>query len=350
VENSDFVAFYTGAVIAWHGDFRNLHNVPRETQIQRAAAPSRQFPVEFVRPHVYAAILAPLALFSLRGAFVAWLLAHTGVLLACWWWAWRRFGSDAVPLLALFPAAIMSYAYGQDVVLFLGLFVLSYALFERDRPMLSGFVLGLAFIKPHLLLLLVVAPLLQRRWRMLAGLAIGGALEAGISLALGGFEGAMNYVRFLQSRQDNLSTRPERMMNVYGIGHTLGIQSSLLNITLAAAVLACFVIICRRGAGWHAFAAGIAGTLLIAPHTYLYDSTLALLPALLIVFQASGIFARAAAAAYCTPLPSLLQLADPPWTMTPTLILLLLLAALAAETLGLGAPLPKPAPAASEVS
>ncbi len=192
LDAGDFPAFYTGALMARHGDFRRLHDEGLQAQIQKPLV-TRPYPVYFVRPHVYAAFLAPLALLPIREAFVAFILLSSAVLIGFWYWAYRRFGADAVGLLALFPVAIITFAFGQDVVLFLGLFVLSYFLFEQDRPMLSGFVLGLVFIKPHLMLLIPIALLVQRKWRMLAGLALAGAMEASASLALGGFAGASNY-------------------------------------------------------------------------------------------------------------------------------------------------------------
>src|ERR1041385_2666453 len=91
------------------------------------------------------------------------------------------------------------------------------------------------------------------------------------------------------------------MMNVYAIGRNIGVDAAALSAVLVVMVLTCVVSICWRGAWWQSFAAAIIGTLLIAPHTYLYDSTLVILPALLIAFQASSLPARGVAAAFCTP-------------------------------------------------
>ena len=184
---------------------------------------------------------------------------------------------------------------------------LSYYLFEQDRPLLSGFVLGLAFIKPHLMFLIPLVLIIQRRWRILGGLALAGALEVVISVALGGFAGAQNYVRFLRVRQHDLSPTPERMMNVYAIARNLKIDSAAFNTALVLIVLGCVLAICWRGSWWQGFSAAIIGTLLIAPHTYLYDSTLVILPALLIVFQAQKVICpggQRRAFVYSHPVPA----------------------------------------------
>jgi hypothetical protein len=330
----DFPAFYAAAVIARHGDLKNLYDDRLQAEIQHPLTPLRPYPVYFVRPHVYAALLTPFALLPIRASYACWIVLHSAVLLGCWYWAYGRVGPDAVTLIALFPAAIMSFAFGQDVVLFLGLFVLSYFLFEQDRPVLSGFVLGLVLIKPHLMVLMPVALVLQKRWRLLGGLALAGVMETAGSLALGGFTGTANYLRFLLLHQHDISPTPERMMNVYAIARNLKIDSTVLNVALVLIVLTCVIAICWRGEWWQAFSAAIVGTLLISPHTYLYDSTLVILPALLLTFKGSMVFARAAAVAFCTPIPCLLQLAEMPWTGLPALVLSAMLMGLTNETLG----------------
>jgi hypothetical protein len=333
--DGDFPAFYVAAVIARQGDFHNLHNEQWQAEIERPLIPTRPLPVYFTRPHVYAAFLAPFALLPVRPSFVVWIVWQAAMLLGVWYWAYRRFGSDAVALAALFPPAIMGFAFGQDPVLFLGLIVLSFFLYERKWPMLSGFVLGLVFIKPHLMLLMPVALGLQKRWRMLCGLVIAGIAEAGASIALGGWASVARYLQFLERQQQHLSPTPWRMMNVYAIALNFGIDNRVVSGALVVVVLAAVAAICWRGEWWQGLSAALIGTFLIAPHAYLYDSTLLMLPALLVMFQARNLFVRCVAAAVLTPIPSLLQLAEIPWTGVAAMLLLTLLLSLAGETTGL---------------
>jgi hypothetical protein len=334
--DGDFPAFYVGAVLARHGDFQSLHDERLQTAMERPLVPLRVLlPVYFTRAHVYAALLAPFAFLPIRPSFIAWILWQAAMLVACWYWAFHRFGSDAVALASLFPPAIMSFAFGQDAVLFLSLAVLSFYLFERKRPLASGLVFGLIFIKPHLMLLMPLALCLQKRWRMLWGLLAAGFLEAAASILLGGWGSIGRYMQFLERQQQHLSPTPWRMMNVYAIALNFGIDNSFVNGALVLLVLVCVASIGWRGDWWQAMSAAMLGTFLIAPHAYLYDSTMLILPALLIAFQARHLFIRGAAAAVLTPIPSLLQLMNMPWTGVAAMLLLVLLVSFALECAGL---------------
>jgi hypothetical protein len=168
IAGGDFPAPYTGAKIASQGRYSELHDVQVQAQVQAEFAPGRPT-VYYVRPHIYAALLSPLASLDLRQAFFAMAAAQGLILLSVAIWAYRRFGGDAVVLMAVFPVGILAIGFGQDPVLYVGLAVLSYALYERGHLLGSGFALGCIFIKPHLLVLFPVVLVIQKRWRMLAG-------------------------------------------------------------------------------------------------------------------------------------------------------------------------------------
>jgi glycosyl transferase family 87 len=331
LSRGDFPAFYTGAMLAKTGRFSSLHDDALQTEVGTPYMGGRPDSVYFVRPHVYAAVLAPLALLPMRQAFVVWAGIQGLTLLAIAVWACKRFGNDALILLALFPPAILAIGFGQDAVIFLGLAVASYALYERGQFLAAGFVLGCGFIKPHLLLIFPVVMLLQKRWRLLAGFALGGAVEAAISLALGGWEGAKLYVAFLRKQEGHLTPTPERMLNVHGMMVNLGLESPIIRVALVLTVIACVAAIAARSSWWKGLAAAQAGTMLLAPHVFMYDSTLLILPALLMFFGESGLTSRIAATIFFVPIPYLAQLADKPWTIAPSMVVLGLLVSLLLE-------------------
>jgi hypothetical protein len=334
IEKGDFPAFYTGAELAKRGEFSTLHDHARQAALQEEQLSVRRPPVYFVRPHVYAAALAPLAWLSVRQAFFAWAAFQAGILVAIAVWARGKFGNDALILLALFPPAILAIGFGQDPLIFLGLAVLSYALHERGLPMWAGFALGCGLLKPHLLLLIPVVMLVQQRWRMLAGFALAGALEAGASLALGGLEGAKTYMAFLREQEGHLTPNPEHMINVHGLMVGLGVDNAVLRWVLVGLVAAAVLGIARRREWWQGLVAAQVGSALVAPHVFMYDSTIVVLPALLMFFQ-EGKLTRAAAAVFFTPIPYLIQMVGIPWTIAPSLVLSGLLASLFVDVPGL---------------
>ena len=137
IEQGDFPAFYTGAQLARAGQFHRLHDIQLQAQLQKTATAGKRPEVTyFVRPHIYAAVLAPLALTDMRTAYIWFLLVNGAILLAVGIWGARNFGPDAIILLSLFPIPVFAAAFGQDCVLYLGIVVASYH-FHNPRSRLS---------------------------------------------------------------------------------------------------------------------------------------------------------------------------------------------------------------------
>jgi hypothetical protein len=67
----------------------------------------------------------------------------------------------------------------------------------RGRPILGGLALSVCLYKPTFLLLIIPMLLFTRRWRMLAGFALGGIILAGVSVLLVGPQGTGDYLRAL---------------------------------------------------------------------------------------------------------------------------------------------------------
>ncbi|MEO8052451.1 MAG: glycosyltransferase 87 family protein, partial [Acidobacteriota bacterium] len=167
----DFLNLYTGASLALEGRFAELHDPAVQFVREREIAPNLQAVVPFVRPAFYA----------------VWTALQCALLMACWTWAWRRFGSDALVFAALFLPAPLGIAAGQDCVMLLAVFIAAFVLAERGRTFASGMALGLLLWKFHLVLLWPVVLLVQRHWRMLGGFAAAAAAELVASVALGGW-------------------------------------------------------------------------------------------------------------------------------------------------------------------
>ena len=140
----------------------------------------------------------------------------------------------------------------------------------------------------------------------------------------------MLYVNFLGEQRKHLSPHPERMLNVDSLLLNAGLANFMvLRVVLIVVMLAAVYLACRTQTWWRGLAAGIAGTLILAPHTIPYDAAWMVLPAWLVFFRSTSRVARAAAAVFFTPLPYLLQMADQPWSGLPACALVFLTAAMA---------------------
>lgn len=335
----DFLNLYTGAVLAHQGDFKRLHDPARQFEIEKSLVPDLPAVVPFVRAPMYAALLSPLARLPIRPAFACWVALQIAMLLACWWWAARRFGANGLVWSAVFLPTAYGIANGQDCAMLLLLMIAAFALADRGRFAASGFAIGLALIKFHLLLLFPVLMIFGKRWRMLAGYIAAAALELAGSLAVGGWGGLIRYARLLLRKDiERLSPSPEMMANIYALPANFGLHAPWISACLVALVVGVVLWASRGAPLWRWFGLAIAGSLLIAPHVYEYDAAMLLLPILLAIFTSKKPVSRYAAMAAAIPAAWWMTAAHPPWAVAPALVILVFLVALAVESREAGKP------------
>ena len=325
----DFLNLYTGGSLALDGNFRHMDSPDVQLSRERQFVPELNALVPFVRLPFYALFLAPLALIPFGPAFWVWLAFQSSLLVACWIWALRRWGPDAVIFGAMFLPTALGIAHGQDCVLMLAIVVAAYALSEENRDLAAGIALGAGLIKFHLFLAWPVALLIQKRWRMLIGSAIMVAAELLLSLILAGPAGLNQYFALLRKKDiEHLNPSPELMINLHGMAMNLGLNTIAVRGLLVALVLAIAAAACWRAPWWRSIAAVSIASLTIAPHVYGYDAGLLLLSVWLGIFVCTDKWTRIAATLVATPLPYLMTLAGSPWAAATPIALLLWLALL----------------------
>jgi hypothetical protein len=265
-------------------------------------------------------------------AFWFWISAQSAVLVGCWAWAWKRFGPEAAVWGALFFAGPLGIIHGQDCALFLVLLCGAFALGEKNRLFLCGLVLGLGLMKFHLFLLWPLVLLVQRRWRMLAGIAVCGLGQGLLSLAVLGWSGLRGYAGFIL--QLNRYYSPEKNIDINAILLNAGIASRPLLIVLTALV-AGLVLWCSRRTGplWMTYTLATAGSLLIGPHVYTYDGTMLLLPLWCVISLSHFGIARLIAATICTPITAIASVFGPPFAGFMALALFVFVATVCLERL-----------------
>ena len=328
----DFLNIYTGSSLAREGRFAELYDQRVQLSKERELLPETAELIPFVRPAFYAALLAPLSLIPYETALWCWLLLQFLLLVGCWLWASRKFGSDALIFGALYFPTAHGISSGQDSSVMLLILIGAYVLAERGRPFWSGAVLGLALQKFHLLLLLPPAMLLRRQNRMLFGFGAAAIVEVVLCALLSGIQGMQLYVELLTAKDiEALSPLPALMINLYAIGENLNIDSPLLSGALAVLTLALTGIAVWKALYWRSLAAAVAGSLLIAPHVFRYDASFLLLPLWLVMFVSKSSFSRFAAFALLVPIPYFIAIFGKPYGAVPPLAILVFLIALARE-------------------
>lgn len=356
----DLAAHVTAGKIALEGNLRDLYDLPYQYQVQQdvfgiEATDDWWWLDAYISPPFVAYLYAPFAALPYAAMAALWTMLTVALLVVSTRLLWplvpnlHRYGYGHV-LLVMFSAwpVLALLINGQDSAVSLLLFVGGLRLLLARRDLAAGALLGLGVFKPQLFLLVPLLFLLQRRWRALAAwTGVAGFLTI-VSLALMGAEGTRSYVDVLTS--DHYQ---ERIADGWGWRmHSLAAHARLLLaaapalvgvITVLGAVAAVGVLAraaLRPARTAHEFALlyslMVLAIPLVAPHFFDYDSTLLLLPILVLLNHdpARRAVRVAAAAGYVLALTVLVghvafdQASGPlaalaaPWTIVPLVVLL----------------------------
>jgi hypothetical protein len=187
-------------------------------------------------------------------------------------------------------------------------------------------------MKFHLLLLVPLALLLTRRWRMLVGFCAAGAMEALLSPLLGGSGGATDYVRLLLAKDlSRLLPSPELTISLQSLRYNFGLEHPAFALVLAVLAVLLTILALREAPRWRFFSATMVGSALAVPHVYGYDASMLLLAVWLILFHSTSLVSRLGALALAAPIVFFCAFLGPPWSAAPSLTLLFLLSSLAWE-------------------
>ncbi len=302
---TDLRIFMTGVDMLRHGEGRNLYSFAAQQQAQTRLYPSTQSAGLLPFNHLPFELLLywPISQLTYRTALIVWALINVGFvfliarLLAPYTQALRQLTGVplALYLLAFYPV-IYVLGEGQDSLIFLLLLVLSLRALDAHHSFLAGLILSLACFKFHLALLIAFFVFfLVRKWRALAGFAVGGILLGGISVSMVGPNFAPSYLAMLrnQSVVAPWGFIPWFMPNLRGflqwslaLWLDIGaIQPVIVMASAIVGVVATWIILHKRRQPDTSltYSVAILTTVLISYHLHLQDLAMAALPMLVLV-------------------------------------------------------------------
>ena len=332
----DFVNMWTGARFALSGDISTLFDWPLYVASQRAAFwPELAIHNWSYPPHVLL-FTWPLGFFPYPVALALWdILGLTALFLAI------RLALRTVEppqRLWLTVAAMGAPVVAYNIVLgqfglFIGALCITAWTLRKERPIIAGLLIGILTIKPHLGLLWPVLLLLERRFTVLASAAATTvALVVATSLIFGWsvFPDYLAYAAPTQSmilvNTDLLAVNPTPMMIARAFG--LPAEAGIWFIAAVAPIaFAAFLYVqWAKVEDTVKFAMFGATTFLILPYAFTYDSTILIVPLVLLLERASQTGPRLILMA-CYFLP-LLGMASPPLHVPLAVVGLMALAVL----------------------
>jgi hypothetical protein len=220
----------------------------------------------YVYPPLAALATTPLSALPLTTAEVVVLaLLVAAIVLTLWILGvrdWRCYG-----IVFLWPPFLAAVKTGNITALLALAAALTWR--YRDRPVLAGASLGISLAAKLLLWPLLLWQAAMRRWKALAlSLAVALAL-LGMSWAVIGFAGLVDYPALLRRLQ---TIEAPQSYSLYSLGLDLGAPSWLARsiwVALALGLLVACAVLARRGDDRRAFVLALAATLACTPIVWL---------------------------------------------------------------------------------
>lgn len=265
---NDFAHLYIGGLLFGTPDLYSQHaNVILQQRLIGDVLRNSYF----VRPAFYAFLLKPLTLFSYRTAYLLFQAAS----IACFAFFFRSHVKRLPELTALSCLSVPLLSClinGQDVTFLLLFCSVSLVLTRKRCDFMAGLVLSLCAIKVHLFILIPIAILLHKRYRIIWGGLAGCAVLSFIGLTAGGLKTQLEYLRLL--RLPASSSYSEIMPNLRNLVH----ENNQLYFIGAVLCLAFTAWLIRQARDYEAaFGWALVGGLLASFHAYAHDCLLLLL-------------------------------------------------------------------------
>lgn len=284
--DTDFVNFIAAARIHRAGGCLYCPDAQHRATAAVLGLPHPVSGVRFVSPPIVAAGFEPLSRLEPRQALVVFLVISLLAMLAAGSLIARFLmpGVATPPRVVVVCVAVASMpaswgiALGQlDALLFL--VVVAGLVLASRLPVLGGALIGVLAIKPQLFLLIPVALLIGRQWRMLLGVAITGALLAVSTVWMLGPSHALDWPRFVASQYGDVTSHS--VSAAVHIGRLMGsdaVTNLVSGLLLAISVVVLWMVRALLRDGFAAVALALALTAVATVHLLPYDILLLALP------------------------------------------------------------------------
>jgi len=304
---SDFTIYYCAGRIVRQGLGHQLYDDQTQFRVQQEFAREvsiRQGPLPFNHPPFEALLFAPFTLVSYPAAFALWDLANLAMLAALpfllrpllprlqtYSWPFWMLG-----MLAFFPI-FFTLLEGQDAILLLFLYTLSFVCLKKNRDFGAGCWLALGSFKFHLVVPLVFLLLVHGRRKVLYGFGAVAVVLVVVSFAVVGREGMISYPNYVLHLEGTMAggAISEGMPNLRGFLDTV-----LPSNPYAGVVVLLFSLGIVLFAVWQCrgidssnlfdlkFSLAAFVTVLVSYHALGYDLSILMLPTLLMANELLG--------------------------------------------------------------
>jgi hypothetical protein len=292
VVGTDYLQFYASGLTLRQGHNAELYNFTYQSQLEGVIAGPDQTSYQFLTPPFLAWLFVPFSFLPYTRSFFAWSLIGFFFL-----WASIKLIAADQPIksflwsLTWFPI-FATISFGQNSLLSLFIFSLTYWLWKKDKLLLAGLASSLLLYKPQMVLGLGLLWLLEwrRGWKCLLGLVSGGAVLAGLCFWLLP-EASRAYINLARNYLPGLIYQDQ-----FPIWHLHSLRgfwimlfpgnrwlSEGLSLLLSLAGIVIYILYWQKNRANKSliFAGAICLTIWITPHAMIYDWSILIIPAII---------------------------------------------------------------------
>jgi hypothetical protein len=272
---TDFLSFWAAGRLVLQGHPELAYNISAHGAVENTVAHiGGRMP--FPYPPPFLAVVAPFALPSIGIGFMMW------VAVTATFYAFASSRVAPLPYGFSSAAACIGLMIGQTGFLISGIFILGLTLIA-SAPFAAGAILGLMILKPQLALLLPVAMLAGREWRVIAGAIASATILLAVALILFGvksYEGFWNILPFYVDLLRQSKEPWNELASPFALARFAGIPQTPALLIHAAVALTAVMVTAR--AWWLRLDERVpilaAATMLIPPYLFTYDALLMVVP------------------------------------------------------------------------
>lgn len=285
---TDFVSFWAAAKLALGGTAAAAYDLQAHKAMESTAV-AVNGTIPFPYPPTYFFAILPFGMLPYAISHAVWV----GTTLSAFVAAVHKLVPNAGLLAIAFPPVIICGIGGQNSFLLAAMFMLGMALIQ-SRPFVAGVILGLMVFKPHLGVLLPLALIAGREWRVFAGATVstlGMVFFSGLAFGASSWTGFIEMLPLAGEIAADGLVSWNKMASVYASLRLANVPEVWAGAIHASVALAASVVVWRV---WRvsmditARAAVLgAATLTISPYLFIYDQLL-LVPALAYLWQRGG--------------------------------------------------------------
>ncbi|PIO99913.1 glycosyltransferase family 87 protein [Pleomorphomonas carboxyditropha] len=290
----DFANMWMGARLALSGDITTLFDWPayvallRKTFWPEFAVHNWSYP-----PHVLLFVW-PLGLLPYHAALILWDVLGLAAFFGATKLAFRSLPPARRTWLSLAtvgaPVVALNIVLGQ-VGLYIGALLIAAWILRNDHPVVSGILIGLLTMKPHLGLLLPLVLLAEHRYKVILSAAITFIILVVTTSLAFGWSVFPDYLAYVGPAQLHVLMTYERldwiMPTPMLMARTLGLPINygwvFVGIAAPSALAAFLYVLWRRAEDTVKLAALVTATILILPYAFSYDTALLIMPLVLLM-------------------------------------------------------------------